>query len=212
VTDTTARGLRAFAVRGSLGFVGRWAPITLWFGGIVVLMAALAISHLFSLPRLARRDSRLAAGLAALLPDNRGGWASIHALFTECRCSQRIFEHLRTSDRPRDLHEIVLLVGDDHDAIATQLTRRGFEVVSTAAEQLDARYGIEGAPTFVLVDPARNVRYSGGYTTRQQGPDIRDLAIVNEIRQGDEVADLPVFGCAISQRLKAVFDPFATRR
>jgi hypothetical protein len=184
----------------------------LWFCGIVVLMSALAISHWFSLPRLARRDSRLAAGLAELLPNDRGGWASIHVLYTECRCSRRIFEHLRTSDRPRDLHEIVLLVGDDHDAIATQLSQRGFQVVSIPAEKLDARFGIEGAPTFVLVDPARDVRYSGGYTTRQQGPNIRDLAIVNEIRHGDEVADLPVFGCAISERLKAVFDPFATRR
>jgi hypothetical protein len=212
VTDTTARGLRAFAVRGSLGLVGRWTPITIWFCGVVVLMAALAISHLFSLPRLARRDSRLAAGLAELLPNDRDGWASIHVLYTECRCSQRIFEHLRTSERPQDLHEIVLLVGEDHDAIATRLGQRGFEVVSIAPEKLDARFGIEGAPAFVLVDPARNVRYSGGYTTRQQGPNISDLAIVREIRQGDEVADLPVFGCAISQRLKAVFDPFATRR
>jgi hypothetical protein len=192
--------------------VGRWTAIMLWFCGIVVLMSALAISHWFSLPRLARRDSRLAAGLAELLPNDRGGWASIHVLYTECRCSRRIFEHLRTSDRPRDLHEIVLLVGDDHDAIATQLSQRGFQVVSIPAEKLDARFGIEGAPTFVLVDPARDVRYSGGYTTRQQGPNIRDLAIVNEIRHGDEVADLPVFGCAISERLKAVFDPFATRR
>jgi hypothetical protein len=192
--------------------VGRWTPIALWFFGIVVLMAALAISHLFSLPRLARRDSRLAAGLAELLPSDRGGWASIHVLYTECRCSQRIFQHLRTSGRPRDLREIVLLVGDDRDAIGTPLARRGFEVVSIGAEKLDARFGIEGAPAFVLVDPARNVRYSGGYTTRQQGPNIRDLAIVNEVRQGDEVADLPVFGCAISERLKAVFDPFATRR
>jgi hypothetical protein len=185
----------------------------IWFCGIVVLMAALAIGHLFSLAPLGRRDSRLAAGLAELLPNQRGGWASIHVLYAECRCSQRIFEHLRASERPTDLREVVLLVGADRgQPIATQLVERGFEVVSIAAEALDARFGIEGAPTFVLVDPARTVRYIGGYTIRQQGPDIRDLAIVREIRQGDEVADLPVFGCAVSQRLRAIFNPFAIRR
>lgn len=212
MTNTAAKGFKAFALRGSLGFVSRWTPITLWFCGVVVLMAALAINHLFSLPGPARRDSKLAAGLAELLPDDRGGWASIHVLYTECRCSQRIFEHLRTSDRPRGLHEIVLLVGDDRDAIAPQLVQRGFEVVSIAEDKLDARFGIEGAPAFVLVDPARNVRYSGGYTSRKQGPDISDLAIVREIREGGEVADLPLFGCAVSQRLKALLDPFAIRR
>ena len=235
VTDGTARGVTAYALRGALGFVGRWTPLTIWFCGIVVLMAGLAIGHWFSLAPLDRRDSRLAAGLAALLPDERGGWAAIHVLYTECRCSQRIVEHLRTSQRPPDLHEVVLLVGvearasarerteeargsererkDDRErALASSLAERGFEVVSIGAEMLDARFGIEGAPTFVLVDPARRVRYSGGYTIRQQGPDIRDLAIVREIRQGDEVADLPVFGCAVSERLKAVFDPFAIRR
>lgn len=206
-------GGTACAVRGSLGFVGRWTPLALWFCGILVLMAGLAIGHWFSLAPLDRGNSRLAAGLAELLPAGRGRWASIHVLYAECRCSQRIFEHLRASDRPRDLHEIVLLVGDDRDrAIATRLAERGFEVVSIAAETLAARFGIEGAPTFVLIDPERTVRYIGGYTLRQQGPDIRDLAIVREIRHGDDVADLPVFGCAVSQRLKAVFDPFAIKR
>jgi hypothetical protein len=192
--------------------VGRWTPLTIWFSGIVVLMAALAIGHQYALAPLDRRDARLSAGLAQLLSDARG-WAAIHVLYTECRCSQRIFAHLRTSRRPADLHELVLLVGDDRDrAIATPLAARGFELVSVAAETLAARFGIEGAPTFVLVDPARSVRYLGGYTRRQQGPDIRDLAIVRQVRQGDELPDLPVFGCAVSQRLKAVFDPFAIRR
>lgn len=211
--DLTASGGRASALRGTLGFVGRWTPLTIWFCGIVVLMAGLALGHWFSLAPLDRRGARLAAGLAELLPAGRGGWASIHVLYAQCRCSQRIVEHLRTSDRPRELHEVVLLVGEDRDhAIASRLAEPGFEVVSIAAETLAARFGIEGAPTFVLVDPARSVRYIGGYTIRQQGPDIRDLAIVREIRHGDRVADLPVFGCAVSQRLKAVFDPFAMRR
>lgn len=206
-------GGTACAVRSSLRWIVRWTPLALWFCGVVVMMASLAVSHLFSLAPLDRRNPKLVAELAALLPDERGDWASVHVLYTECRCSQRVFDHLYVSDRPTDLHEVVLLVGDDRDhAIERRLSGRGFEVIPVAPEMLRARFGIEGAPTFVLVDPARRVRYSGGYTIRQQGPDIRDLAIVREIRQGDDVADLPVFGCAVSKRLKALFDPFAIKR
>lgn len=190
----------------------RWTPLTLWFCAMVVLMATLAISHEFSLAALDRRDARLSAGLAGIMPDAHG-WTSVHVLYSECRCSQRIFAHLRASQRPAHLREIVLLVTADRDqALAAGLSARGFTVVSLAPEQLAARFGIESAPTFALVDPAGSVRYLGGYTLRQQGPDIRDLAIVRKIRAGQEVSDLPVFGCAVSRRLKAFFEPFAIRR
>jgi hypothetical protein len=211
VNSAAARGGTAHAVRGSLSCVSRWAPLVLWFCAVVVLMAALALNHVVSLAGPERQDARLAAGLRALLADERVGWASFHVLYTECQCSQRIFAHLLASQRPADLHEIVLLVGADH-ALARRLEARGFEVVAVAPEGLAARFGIEGAPTFVLVDPTRAVRYLGGYTQRKQGPDLRDLAIVRDTRLGADLADLPVFGCAVSERLKAIFDPLAIRR
>jgi hypothetical protein len=202
----------AYAVRGSLAWALRWTPLLVWFCATVVLMAALAVGHQFSLAALDRRGAQLSAGLAQILPE-ASGWTAIHVLYSECRCSQRIVDHLRASERPADLHELVMLVGDDREqALASGLTARGFTVASLSPDQLASRFGIEGAPTFALVDPTRTVRYLGGYTLRQQGPDIRDRAIVRAIRAGDDVADLPVFGCAVSRRLRAFFDPFSVRR
>ena len=199
--------------RAALRALGRAALLALWFVGVVVLMATLALGHQFALAALDRQHPALTAGLARLLRHGAGGWAAVHVLYGRCRCSQRIAEHLRASQRPEDLRELVLLVGDEHDDVTgARLAERGFEVVPVAAEALATRFGIEGAPAFVLIDPARRVRYLGGYTARKQGPDIRDLAIVREARQGVRVLDLPVFGCAVSQRLQALFEPFAQRR
>ncbi|MEZ4362618.1 MAG: hypothetical protein R3B48_20675 [Kofleriaceae bacterium] len=188
----------------------RWIPFAIWFLVIAGVMASLAISHWFSLPHPERRDDRLAAGLHELL-HGTSDWAAVHVLYTDCQCSQRIIDHLESSKRPEKIHEVVLLVGDD-PSIERRLAGKSYEIVRLTPDQLGARFGIIGAPLFVFVDPERTVRYIGGYTQRKQGPDIRDLAIMTEVQAGVAVADLPLFGCAIAQRLKELADPSATKR
>jgi hypothetical protein len=189
----------------SLRVTGRWLPLAIWFVAVGVLVAGLAISHWFTLPRPDKRDTQLAAGLAELLRD-RPGWAAIHVLYTSCRCSQRIVDHLVESSRPADVHEVIVLVGSDR-AMEARIRARGYQIVTAAPEELRTRFAIESAPLLVIVDPARNARYVGGYTRRQQGSDIQDLALMTEIRTGGELVDLPVFGCAVSQRLKTLASP-----
>ena len=188
----------------------RHLPLIIWFFAVAALMAALAIGHWIALPHPDPRDARLAAGVAELV---RGapGWSAVHVLYTECRCSQRIVDHLLASERPGDVRETVVLVGDDA-SMAARLAARGYRVVPTAPEALTARYGIEGAPVLIVVDPERAIRYVGGYTRRQQGPDISDLSILRDLRAGAATDDLPVFGCAVSQRLKGLADPLAIKR
>jgi hypothetical protein len=190
--------------------VVRLGPIAGWFVVVIVMMATLGLSHWAAMATPPRRDATLNAGLAELLRA-RPGWVAVHVLYSECRCSQRIVDHLVESTRPERLDEIVLLVGDDGE-LGPALRRAGFHVVPATAAELATRYQIEGAPTFVVVDPERVVRYIGGYTTRQQGPDIRDLAIVRELRGGDDISDLPVFGCGVSKRVQDLADPFSIKR
>jgi hypothetical protein len=187
-----------------------WIPIAIWFVAVTALMAALAIGHWYALPHPDQRDAQLAAGLAELLR-GRAGWATVHVLYTECRCSQRVLAHLAESERPAGVHEVVVLVGDDA-AVAARLRARHYTVVPVSPQALFQRFGIEGAPLFVVVDPAREVRYIGGYTRRQQGPDIQDLSILRELQAGSHPAGLPVFGCAVSKRLQDLADPIAIKR
>src|SRR5262245_36677818 len=202
---------------GVVGCVGstarritRWIPIATWFVAVALVISALAIGHWIAMPRPDKRAAKLAAGLSELLRGS-SGWAAVHVLAPDCRCSQRVLDHLVSSQRPASLHEAALVVGSDPDFQA-RLSSRGFAVVTVAPESLYERFGIESVPLFILVDPAGAVRYAGGYTLRQQGPDLEDVAIVRDIRAGIAKRELPVFGCAVSRRLKGYADPLGFKR
>jgi hypothetical protein len=179
--------LRTMAPRAVLG---------VWFAAMVALGAALLAKHAIALPAPVE-NARLSGALTELrAPGQSAGWMSVHVLYAECRCSHRIVDHLLSSTRPAHFREVVLWVGNG--APSPALAER-FDVRRIGSAEL-ARYGIESAPLLLVVDPKSEVRYSGGYTTRKQGPMVADLRIMEEAQEGP-LAALPVFGCAVSERL-----------
>jgi hypothetical protein len=181
-------------VRGRIGGI----MLIAWFAVMLILGAGLLAKHIVALPAPAKGE-RLAASLDALRgPESRGRWLAVHALYADCRCSQRVVDHLVTTTRPHDWSEIVLWVGNRPPSA---LLEQHFDVRRIGSADLE-RYGIEAAPILVALDPSGHVRYAGGYTDRKQGPVIDDLRILEAARHPDIVASLPVFGCAISDRLK----------
>jgi len=94
----------------------------------------------------------------------------------------------------------VLWVGDGDPR--PELERKRFGVTRITAVSL-SRYEIEAAPMLIVLDPSNNVRYAGGYTERKQGPAISDLQIIADTQAAREVSALPVFGCAVSERLRS---------
>jgi hypothetical protein len=128
-------------------------------------------------------------------------------LFAECRCSQRIAEHLLASTRPPDVSEAVLLVGENAELEAS-LRSRGFGVTRVGVDDLDTRYHVKAVPILVVLAGDATVRYAGGYTTSKQGPDPRDLEIIAQARtEGTLLKALPVFGCAVAEKLRSRLDP-----
>ena len=202
------RGYSANA-RGRIGAVA----LVLWFSLMVVLGAGLLARHAvaFAAPST---SPKLATSLEALRPAGAAkGWFAVHVLYAECRCSQRIEEHLVAGARPSDWTEVVLWVGNPAGNGGTAaggaapspppdpaLTAR-FDVRRIAPADL-AKLGIESAPMLVAVDPQGVIRYAGGYTERKQGPVIDDLRILAEARTSARLASLPLFGCAVSDRLR----------
>jgi hypothetical protein len=177
-----------------------------WFALMLVVSATLLGRHLLALPRPAA-DEALARSMATLrTPNDAGRWMAVHVLDAECKCSQRIAEHLLASDRPKDVSEHVLLVGGDV-ALETQLTSRGFQVARVEPTELSDRYHIQAVPLLVVSAPDGTVRYAGGYTARKQGPDPRDLEILADARAGRSVEPIPVFGCAVARRLQSTINP-----
>ena len=75
-----------------------------------------------------------------------------------------------------------------------------------------ARVGVEAAPILIVIDPSGVVRYAGGYTERKQGPVVADIRILRATERGDAPVALPIFGCAVSERLRGELStlPYAT--
>jgi hypothetical protein len=177
-----------------------------WFVLMVAVCATLLGRHLLALPRPAN-DVALAEVMSSLRGAGPGGqWMTVHVLYAECPCSQRIAEHVLAGHRPADLAERVLLIGHDAE-LEARFAKQGLPVTVVDEDEAATRFHVVAAPSLVVVGPDDTVRYVGGYTERKQGLDPQDVAIVADARAGRDVSPLPVFGCAVSARLRASLNP-----
>ena len=176
-----------------------------WFTVLTVMSAGLLSRHLLAMPA-PDRTSQLGRRLITLEGSAVRTWLAVHVLSSECRCSQRVADHLVETTRPEGWLEVVLWVGDiDPPA---ELAQR-FDVRRISASDL-AAYGIEAAPLLVAVTPDGEVAYAGGYTDRKQGPVFHDLDVMTAVREARAVPSLPLFGCATSERLRDVLSTLPT--
>jgi hypothetical protein len=182
-----------------------WVPVALFVG------ASLLAAHWVALPTPERDDERLLAALAQLhAHEERESWLVVHVLYAACACSGRVVDHLVDDPRPSGVVDKVLLVGTV-PAIEERLANASFEIVRVTPRELDETYAIEGAPLLLVVDPDGVLRYRGGYTERKQSLAIRDVEIVERLVADGDVPALPLFGCAVSRRLRDVLDPLGLR-
>jgi hypothetical protein len=182
-----------------------WAPIAIAIG------ATLMLGHWYTLPRPTTADSSLAMALGSLRTDDeRDVWLATHVLYSECRCSGRILTHLFERGPLHGVAEKILLVGAN-----VEYERRGraagFAVKVVSARELADEFHVQAVPLLVVQDPSNGVQYLGGYTDRKQGPDIRDTSVIRDLIAGQKRRELPLFGCAVSEKLQALLDPLGIR-
>jgi hypothetical protein len=181
--------------------------ILLWIPCALVPLSLLMAGHLLTLPK-PRIDSPLRQNLiiAAAHP---GSWSALHVLAEDCQCSQGVLAHLMLRGPTPGFFEKVLFIGTA-EPTRTRLMARGFAFESITPENLQLRYGLEGAPMMVVATPSGDISYSGGYSSTRWGQ-AEDVAIEQALRQGREVKALPLFGCAVSQALQEQLDPLGLK-
>jgi hypothetical protein len=185
--------------------------LAVWACLMIVIGSSLMVGHWVPLPRPAVDDAAWSANLADIRTDEASGrWAVLHFLYAECPCSRRVLEHV-IEQPPRDgVAERIILIGSD-TALSARAERQGYEVDSVSPDELKSKYGVEAAPLLVVSDPDGTPRYAGGYTSRKQGPDFQDRHIIADLMAGHEVEPLPLYGCAVSQRLQGIVDPLGLK-
>lgn len=189
------------------------AAAAFWLWAVVLLAAvsSLMVGHWYTLPRPDRADESVTRAMASLrLPGEESRWLAVHLLYTECRCSRAILDHLTSTRRPSGVVEKVVLVGDD-PSVEGRLRDAGFAVVAIGKAELERRFHVVSAPLLAVVAPDDTLRYLGGYTERKQGPDIRDRALIEEARSRGDAAALPLFGCPVSDELRSLLDPLGLK-
>lgn len=175
--------------------------ILIWGSFLTCAMATLMAGHWVSLPHPEKGTS---------LNGYRGQSVEsvnvFHFLYGDCGCSRRILKQLLKRDVVEGVSERIVLIGND-DAAESLATQKGFAVSRLTPAELKQQYEVESAPLLIITDNTGTIRYSGGYTSRKQGLDNQDLRIIQSILDGEQYSELPVYGCAVSKRLKDLIDP-----
>jgi len=196
-------GLLARLFTGSVLAV--WVPL------LLVVGASLMVGHWVALPTPAKDDGILLASLADTIGDEHDGtWRMVHVLYSECPCSRRILDGMLREPRDPEVHETVLVVGEDQE-LPGQLRAAGFGVLHTTREELAERWHIESAPLLLILDPSGELAYLGGYTERKQGLAVKHRDYLQRLQTDDDVESLPVYGCGVSQPLQDALDPLGLK-
>jgi hypothetical protein len=127
-------------------------------------------------------------------------------IYSECSCARTLFNHLITRGQFAGDEELILFVGADSKKQASA-KRSGFEFTSISAAELVSSFGLEAAPVLLIFDSAGRLRYAGGYYDHPATITPLDERIHTQVRAGASVEGLPVFGCAVSARLRKSIDP-----
>lgn len=155
-------------------------------------------------------DPAALASAIGSVPFASKGWRMVHVLYTDCRCSESVLEHLLERGVVADA-ETIVVVGTASAAATARMRARGFEVLETTPAAASADLGLEGAPMLVVVRPSGAIAYAGGYTRAKRAALVADLGIYRSIRAGGVVEPLPIFGCALDEQTRRRTDPLGLR-
>lgn len=182
--------------------------LVLWVAVLLPVLAVLMVGHIVSLPA-PNDDQRLENAVKALHHDHHSPLL-IHVIYQHCSCTNSLFAHLIDRGRFASVREQVLFVGDDPTKrMAAQ--KAGYEVMTISRHALVRTFGIEAAPVLLIVDATGSIVYLGGYYRHPATVVPQDEMIYAQIQRGQHIDPLPLYGCAVSDRLQQAFDPLGLK-
>lgn len=172
--------------------------VFLWGSGISLVMASLTSFHTLSF----FPDLSLAA-------KSTEAWTMTHVLGEGCKCSQQVYKYLLERGPQKDVAENVVILGSMKEEEG-RLAARGFKVLHRDAREIASEKAV-GVPFLLITSPRGEAVYAGGYTshTIKEKTPLYDLKILASLQGGKPSEEFPIFGCAVSQRIQSLMDPFS---
>jgi hypothetical protein len=207
-TQTTSRGRGPMVV----GLILAWAVV------MVAFMSWMMASHMVPLPEPAAGGGTVtlsSQAAVALSPTNThspvtGEWRMIHILVAGCPCSRYTAQCLCARKPAPDCQETVFILGGSADWEA-DLAPAGFTIRHKDGDELVRETGIAGGPWLLIISPAGQIVYSGGYAAQRPRPGValNDLALFQRLRAHEAAKAYPAFGCAATPLVQGIFDSVA---
>ncbi len=177
-----------------------------WLVFSAVILGALSMSHVVAFPEPEESAiGGLIRDLNAMRRSSDGDFA-VHVIAKDCSCTESLFRHLMKNGPADQAEELVLFVGEDEKKRRAALAA-GYRYKSITQDDLTAM-GLESAPVLALFDDKDEIHYLGGYYDHPSASNPLDQRLRAAIARGETADPLPIFGCAVSQRLKEAFDPY----
>jgi hypothetical protein len=171
---------------------------------MLVAVSSLALPHMAPLPETSR-ETRTMRALLALRADPSKRFV-VHVIAARCSCTERLFAHLAKRGRMADADEIVLFVGNDTQKEQTA-THAEFRYATESDAELVASYALESAPVLFIFEERGRLGYAGGYFNHPATLTALDQDLYAKVVRGETPAPLPVYGCAVSEKLRDAVDP-----
>lgn len=186
------------------------AALGAWFAVTTVGASYLLGGHIAGLPLPSADDPRLGAAVRTRLA---GRPLALHVLAVDCACSRRVLARLEARAPRADLDERLIVIGADAGArrISRQVERLGYSVERLGPDEVAGAIGVEVGPVLVVADASGEILYLGGYTERKQDARVETDALIDQALSGGNVEPLPVFGCAVTEEMRAGVDPWSLR-
>ncbi len=181
--------------------------LIIWIPLISIVISIQMINHIVSIP-LPEDYRKIQAQMPRLRQSER--WLMVHVIDENCSCTKALTKSLIDRQAQIDVEEWVLYVGRD-PMIKAQFEGAGYLFDAETRPSLDDRYGIEAAPMLFILSPNDALQYGGGYFERPSVFRAMDQALLRQIRAGNTVEALPLYGCAVSPRLQKLIDPLGIK-
>lgn len=177
-----------------------WAPCTL------CLTAFLMVDHVAPLPPPGAPDVVAAAAALAV----GSGPGVVHVIYESCSCTDRLVASLLEREPRKGWAEHIVYVGSEDDRMRSA-RRRGYLVSSISRDTLRQQWALDAAPVLVVKLAHGGIGYLGGYYRYPAAIHPLHDSLIARVAAGEQPRGLPVFGCAVAERLAQQRDPFGLR-
>lgn len=139
---------------------------------------------------------------------NDGRAVIVHTIYEKCSCTNSLLKHLVERGLQASSHEVVFVIGS-RAPFETELSAKGFSVFKMKQQDFVKEFGIEAAPLLTLINSKGDLMYMGGYFKTSEARISTDQDIIQRaLIEGQPYKPLPLYGCAVSDRLQKYIDPF----